>query len=1135
MYSPPVILATIVLYLGLLIWVGHRADRSSAERAPGHSQPVIYGLSLATLCSAWTYFGGVGDASQGSWLYVANAMGPIIAITVGYPVWCRIATLSKQENVGSLADFLAARYGKSRSLGILTACVACLGALPYISLQLVVLTRVWAFAVQTRAPGSGEALILVALLAGFAIAFGARRPSLTQRNRGFVGIIALESCVKLAALLCVAIAGISYFTTRSGGWELAARALPPALPALNLPFVTLVLLCTVTAFTLPRQFHLGFVTLERVGDIRAAVWILPLYFLLWVLATLVTSLMVRAGLGVHGLDPYLQVIAVPKMLGEPVVALLALLGGLSAGAAMVIVETTAISAMVSNEIVLPLLSRVIRHHLTDERIGQSILRVRRGTILALALAAWLYYLGIGGSEAPTQLGLTALTAFAQLLPALVGGIYWRGGHARGALAGIGTGMIVWATAIAAPSLLPLRQAADLGAYGIWRASPDNFPTVAIYASLSLNIVLYIVVSLRSSPRLIDRIQADSFVSTQYKTQAGPGERIRATVGDVRRLLAQFLGSSETAKALLNYSISAHTGVMPDDRQVSPNLVRTVEKLLAGVIGAPSARNVVALALSAESQDAREISRILDEAGHAIHFSRELLQTTLESLPQAISVVDEGLRLVAWNTRYLFLMGLQPSEIYVGMALDALPAAGSDLRGGGHLRRVLVERLKTPATRTAFQDEREVLGGGRWRLSGTPLSGGDYLITLEDITDMRKAEKALARSNEELERRVAERTMELQRANEALSAANQVAERATGAQRRFVAAASHDLVQPLHASRLFIGNALVRIEHDEAVTSFLTRADQAVEAAHRLLRALLYLSQIEAGALKPKLEAVDAGALLRSLAEEFAPQVETRGLELVLLPTAAWVRSDRDLLRSLLQNLVLNALRYTAKGRVVVAMRTCSAGVRFEVRDTGVGIAPEHLPTAFREYSRLADGRTLAEGAGLGLSIVARIAHTLGHAIAVRSRPGRGSVFSVTVPATAPVPKSPRASVQRRSLDGLRVVCVDDERDVLLGAAALIERWGGRVSAFETAEVALAKQGTWDVAIADFQLGGLNGLEFLRALNAETTLRVLVTASPEAIPAHDFLADGIIILVKPLAPLALQEILVGAAGRFRGAC
>ena len=214
MLAPSIILASVTVYLALLIHVGWRAERRGGQ-VSSRGRGLRYGLSLATLCSAWTYFGGVGDASQGSWLFAANALGPILAVTLLYPVWRRIAVLSKQENVGSLADFLAARYGKSRSLGILATCVSSLGALPYLALQLKVLTSAWNFSISGTAQGhaatanslagAGTALVMMLVLVGLAIVFGARRPSLTQHSRGFVGIITVESCVKLAGLLGVAV------------------------------------------------------------------------------------------------------------------------------------------------------------------------------------------------------------------------------------------------------------------------------------------------------------------------------------------------------------------------------------------------------------------------------------------------------------------------------------------------------------------------------------------------------------------------------------------------------------------------------------------------------------------------------------------------------------------------------------------------------------------------------------------------------------------------------------------------------------------------------------------------------------------------------------------------------------------
>lgn len=1123
MLNPSVILASIAVYLGLLIYLGWRAERRGAG-GNATLRGLRYGLSLATLCSAWTYFGGVGDASQGSWLFVANALGPILAITVGYPVWRRIAVLSKQENVGSLADFLAARYGKSRGLGILATCVASLGALPYLALQLKVLTSAWSFSTsgarvahKMAVTGSaGTALIMLLVLVALALVFGARRPSLTQHSRGFVGIIAVESCVKLGGLLCVAVLCAVIFLRMPGGADVAVRAIPPLGDRFDLSFPTLILLCTVTAYTLPRQFHLSFVTLEDVSDIRIGALVVPVYFALWVAATLVIAMAIRAGLGAHDIDAHLQVLAVPMRHGGPLLALAALIGGLSAGGAMVIVETTAIAAMVSNEIVLPLCAGWLRAETIGNDLGRAILMIRRATTVVIALLAWVYFLGIREIEGTMQLGLTALTAFAQLSPALLGGIYWRRGHARGAIAGIGAGMAVWAFALAGPDLLLARGGGESDINGLWPRT-GLMPYGAVLISLAINTALYVVVSLRSNSRLVDSIQANNFVAGAAPPPLASSRRISATIGELRHLLAQFLGEAEADKALLDYRISTRAGDLLEGDRVSPTLARSAERLLAGVIGAPSARNMVAIALAAESQDAGDISRILDEAGHAVHFSRELLQTTLDSLSQGVSVVDSELRLVAWNSRWLQLMGLALGEVHVGKSLAEL--IGGTPPGPG-LRSHLADRLDAMAAGHPVLDEIDSMPDGRTlQVAGRSLAQGDYLVTLADITDIRQAELVLARSNEELEARVSERTAEL-------NAARHVAEQATGAQKRFVAAASHDLVQPLHAARLFIGNALAAAEGNLAQANLLERADQAVESAHRLLRALLNLSQLETGALKPRMEPVDAGALFASLGEEFAGQGAARGLELIVLPTARWVLSDRDLLRSILQNLVLNALRYTPRGRVVMAARAMGENVRLEVRDSGVGIAPDKLPAAFGEYSRLAEGRRLADGAGLGLSIVARIAQMLDHPLTVRSRPGAGSTFSVIVPAARAVPARPHIARSGIDLAGLKVLCVDDEADVLLGTAALITRWGGVVTSVEAAED--VPEGTWDVALADYHLGGADGLTLLRGLARRARLRLLVTATSEDGWDEMLAREGITLFNKPVAPLALRAVLARAA-------
>lgn len=1132
MLAVSTVLGTVVIYLAMLAFVGWRADGQDAKGHGLKGRAVVYALSLATLGSAWTYFGAIGDASNGSWLFLANALGPIAAITLGFPIWRKIALLTKQENVGSLADFLAARYGKSRRLGILVACVASLGALPYIALQLTILTGALSFVTGSTQSSSLLALLLVGLLVGFAILFGARRPSLTEHTRGFVNMIAIEACVKLLGLLLVGGLCISLISGATIGFSRALSSMPALSSNIDFSFVTLTILCTMTAFTLPRQFHLGFVTLEDPRHIRTAAWLVPVYFLLWAAATVFIAATLRSGFSSQGVNPALLVLALPMNYGSEALTLFALLGGLSAGAAMVVVEMTAIAAMVSNELILPILARGRQGPRDVPNVGQAILLVRRGTILGIGLLAWIYYVGMRNVAGPTQLGVIALTASAQLVPALIGALYWRRGHAAGAITGIVGGMLVWAVAVAGPPFLSWN-----GVFGqentanVWPVKADWRFEFTILASLAINAVLYVAISLRARPKLIDQIQANIFVSSDRDRSAMEGGELGGRIADLDKLLTRFLGREGATKALREVALAADRPDLPMGNPVSPAMAREVERILAGVVGAPSARNLVAIALAADTGDTTKIHRILDEAAHAVHFSRELLQKTLDALERGVGVVDAESRLIAWNANYLKCLGVPLEDVHVGRPLGELLGQGDSVTFAAPLSDRLAGRQEEVDSRRPFTDELVLEDGRVIRLSGLPLGEADYLTSFTDVTELKRAERILARSNEELEQIVRQRTAELTDANRALASANQTAERATNAQKRFVAAASHDLVQPLHAARLFIGNAMIDVDEDTELASVLQRADQAVAGAHQLLRALLNLSQLEIGAIQLNLEAVDSAQLLRSLSEGFEAQAAARGLELVVLPSRAWVMTDKDLLSSILQNLLLNAIRYTAEGRVVLLTRYAGSMVRFEVRDSGVGIADEAMPSAFREFSRLDKGRSMAEGAGLGLAIVARISQVLGQPVKVRSTPGRGSVFSVTVPRTMPARAAEPIKRRAAELKGLRVLCVDDEQDVLIGTKALIERWGGCVTALASAEEVPA-EGEWDVAIADFHLGGENGLELLRSLAGRAQLRILMTAIPrKELEAMAGRAE-VQLLHKPIAPLLLQATLVAAADELQ---
>ena len=344
-----------------------------------------------------------------------------------------------------------------------------------------------------------------------------------------------------------------------------------------------------------------------------------------------------------------------------------------------------------------------------------------------------------------------------------------------------------------------------------------------------------------------------------------------------------------------------------------------------------------------------------------------------------------------------------------------------------------------------------------------LPDGGIVTTYTDVTQTVQAEDALAASNEMLERRVDERTAQLQRLNAELERAKDEADAANLSKTRFLAAASHDILQPLNAARLY-ASALsegARQVGVEERADLARNVDISLEAVEEIIGALLDISRLDAGATRPEISDVSVADLMAMLEIEFAALARAKGLDLIFVSTTLAIRTDRRLMRRLLQNLISNALKYTLSGRVLVGCRRIPGAVRIEVWDTGLGIPPEHERTVFAEFKRLDQGARVARGLGLGLSIVERLGRVLEHPIGLRSRPGKGSVFFVTAPlGRAPLkpraePGAPEPVAAGEPLDGLKVLAIDNEPRVLEGLRALLTRWGCLVATAHGLEEAMA--------------------------------------------------------------------------------
>lgn len=1146
-------------YLSFLFALAWYADRTIRSRKGGDGRPLIYALSLAVYCTSWTFFGSVGLAAVSGYDFAAVYAGPILLFLFGSRLIQRVVRLAKSQNITSVADFLAARYGKSQAVAALVTVIAVAGTLPYIALQL----KAVSLSVETllgsrlfeplNAP-TDTAFFIAMAMAAFAVLFGTRHIDATEHQDGLMLAVAAESIVKLAAFLTVGIfvviwlfGGIGEFWARASAdmqiRSVFAQGLHGGM------WLTVTFLSVVCIFLLPRQFHVTVVENNSERELVRARWLFPLYLVLINLFVVPIAAAGRLMFSPGEFDADVFVLALPLTQGAEVITLFAFVGGLSAATAMVIVDSVALSIMVCNGLVVPLL---LRGRSDEGRSGADmtgqLLLVRRVAIFAIVLLGYLFYHLLGQTRGLASIGLVSFAAIAQFAPAFFGGLIWRRATARGAIAGIVGGFLVWSYTLLLPwivqaQLLPLSILTE-GPFGIGFLAPQALfylrfepLTHGVLWSVAINIACFVFVSLLRSPEPVERLQAHIFVQDDPpRPVAAPSTfrlwRTSVTVADLQHTAARYLGAERAERSFAEYAASRNSRLRPD-AEADIHVVRFTEHLLASAIGAASARLVLSLLLRRGNFGSQSALKLLDDASEALQYNRDLLQSALDQVRHGLSVFDKDMRLICWNRQFRELLDI-PAELgRVGVPLDIILrtcAMRGDF-GPGNIDRLVADRMvKLALTKETFQEE---IDGGRriLEIRTAPMPQGGIVTTYADITDRVAAAEALARVNETLERRVAERTAELMEVNAALGVAKTAADEASLDKTRFLAAASHDVLQPLNAARLY-ATSLCERQSGHPDASLARNIDASLEAVEEILNALIEIARLDTGRLTPEVKPLPLADVFEQLMLEFRPLAQEKGLDLRVVSTSAWVESDRRLLRRVLRNLISNALKYTTHGKVLVGIRHRDGRLCIEVADTGPGIALAEQSLIFKEFQRLEQTARNVRGLGLGLSIVERICKILGHGVDIRSVPGRGSRFMVTLPGAEPVPQEQRAPVVpvvQGRMAGLTVLCVDNEPAVLDAMEVLLRGWGCRVCTAADAGAALkriAEVGPPDVILADYHLDGATGLDAIRRIRTAAGRgipAVLITADHSADLEKAAREGGFPILRKPLRAAALRAV------------
>lgn len=666
MLTRETILLCSFCYLLLLFGIAYYGDKRAERGRSIIGNPYIYTLSLAVYCTAWTFYGSVGQASEGGISFVSTYLGPTLIASVGWLVLRKMIRISKLYRITSIADFIASRYGKSATLAGVVTIIAVLGIIPYIAVQIKAISTTYSLISQYPAIGVAQggdhsailndnAFYVALILAIFTVLFGTRHLDATERHEGLVTAIAFESVVKLLAFIAAGIF-VTYIMFDGFGDLFARASVVPEISRLftiditsssSANWYTLLFLSMMAFLFLPRQFQVAVVENVNEEHISKAMWLFPLYLLvinLFVLPVAIGGLLHFSG---GGIDADTFVLTLPMAQHKEALVLFVFIGGLSAASSMVIVETIALSTMICNDLVMPVLLRLSSLNLgAKEDLSTLLLTIRRGSIFLVLLLGYAYFHLVAEHYTLVSIGMVSFAAVAQFGPAILGGIYWKGGTWKGAMYGLVGGFCIWLYTLVLPSL---SQAGFLspeflteGPFGIGLLRPHGLLNIdvaalgfnqyghAIFWSMLVNVGCYVGFSLFRPQTAREHTQATLFVDV-YKHDAEIGSffwRGTASIPALESLLGRFLGRQRAYQLLAHYSEENH---IDRDKVVSADagLVNYCEKLLAGALGSASARVLVASVVKEEPLSTEDVMAILNETQKVIIHSRELEEATTE--------------------------------------------------------------------------------------------------------------------------------------------------------------------------------------------------------------------------------------------------------------------------------------------------------------------------------------------------------------------------------------------------------------------------------------------------------------------------------------------------------------------------
>jgi PAS domain S-box-containing protein len=965
----------------LLFSVAYFAERKELQGRSLVSNPYIYSLSLAVYCTSWTFYGSVGKAANAGLSFLTIYIGPTLMAALWWVVLRKIVHISKENRITTIADFISSRHGNSLGVSVLVTLVAIVGITPYLGLQLKAIMTSFSL-LSGRPEGSHITGLLISLLLGiFAVIFGARRLDASERHGGLVFAVAFESAIKLVAFLLVGVF-VTYGLFDGFGdifGRIKTSAYAPLMrigsdsPVSFMEWTSLTFLSMMAILFLPRQFHVAVVENSSVDHIKKAMWLFPLYLFLiniFVLPIAYGGLL----LGYIPSTADYFVLNIPLHHGSPLLALIVFIGGFSAATAMIIVESLALSTMVMNSFVMPTLWDLS----AIKNFRTVVLNIKRLVILGCVFLGYTFAVYIGDFYSLVDIGLKSFEAVTIFAPAILLGLYWKGGNKKGAVAGILAGFGVWIYTLLIPALMRagiirkgdvleavfnstlLNPTALFGLEGLDRWSHS------LFWGLLLNIVFYVGVSLFTRQSDAETHQAIVFVDSFSPLPYSPAHQ-PANIAEIEDILGQYIGPTEAREAVDGFLRKNGW----DRRHLSGarlvQLRQEAERVLSGALGTSISTLVfqdktvltheealrVSDSIQQISRNLRLSRQELAEANRQLAMLKEFSENIIESLPLGVATLDEALRVTYWNSGMEMITGTEKSD-----ALD---------RDASQLLTCLEPRLFTPEVREGEItcrrnfDPQIVLKGYVSRLTGAQKG---YVLVLEDITEKKKIEEELFRATKHA---------------------------SVG---RLAAGVAHEIGNPL-ASISSLVQELQTEDLSAFASSSLTTINEHVHRIARIVRNLgdfarLYPRQKIPTSLR---EILETTLNLVRYDKNFR-KIEIRTDVRDTPP----LKIDPDQIQQVFLNLILNARDAMPDGGTLdISVMQSDGYVVMLFADTGSGIAPEMRDKVFDPFFST-KGPT--KGTGLGLSICYSIIKDHGGTIEIDSGKDKGTRFTIRIPVEA---------------------------------------------------------------------------------------------------------------------------------------